>query len=373
MPIETIDVRASADPSAAVERAALALRRGGLVVLPTETVYGVAASAADPKAMDRLWRLKGEERRAPLAWHFHSSAALTTAILAAPMDATPIHRRLIRILTPGPVTFAFNAGPDRLSAIRDHVGVAPAVFDDGKELLARVPDRRVARDVIERAEVPIVIASLGEPRLARTAEDAADAIHGIDDSLLLLNDGPATFSKQSTLIRLAPEGGYEVVREGAIDARTIRKRMARTLLFVCTGNTCRSPMAAAIARHLLAAAKNTGIETRVKSAGTSAGFGMDATPEGAEALRELGIEMGRHSSAPLSRELLNEAEAVFAMTRSHIEAILRLDPSAAGRVLLLDPAGGDIADPIGSPRAVYDETARTLREAIERRLRELPE
>ncbi|MBL8745871.1 MAG: Sua5/YciO/YrdC/YwlC family protein [Phycisphaerae bacterium] len=367
---EVIDVRAPGDPSGAVERAGRLLSSGRVVVLATETVYGVAASASAPGALDELWRIKGPGRRAPLAWHLHSSIALTEALSSGSIVLTPLQRRAIRVLTPGPVTFAIGASGEQLASIRAKAGVSTGVFDDGSELLVRVPDRRVTREVIERAGVPVVIGSLGGVRLAQSAQDAAEMADG---AALILDDGPPTYEARSTLIRLGPEGGYEVAREGALPGRIIRRRMARTLLFVCTGNTCRSPMAAAIARHLLAAGGSSGIETRVKSAGTSAGFGMEATPEGVEALRDIGIEMGRHSSAPLTREMLNEAEVVFGMTRSHVESILRLDPGVRDRVFLLDPSGADIADPIGSPRRVYDEVASLLRRAIEQRLKELPE
>lgn len=81
--------------------------------------------------------------------------------------------------------------------------------------------------------------------------------------------------------------------------------------------------------------------------------------------------MGRHASTPLTREMINEAELIFAMTRSHAEAVVRMEPSAASRVLLLDPEGRDIPDPIGSPREAYDRTADRLLDAIRRRLGEL--
>lgn len=371
VPPETIDLRLSADFAAAEERAAASLSRGGLVVLPTETVYGVAAAASNPSAMDRLWGLKGAPRRAPLAWHLHSSAALSAALWPEGECAAPaLHRRAVHRLTPGPVTLQVPMDAERLRSVRSRVGVAEGVFDDGSDLLVRVPDQLVTRQVIERAGVPVVVAALGESRLASTAELAERALADRGAVELILDAGPTPHNRQSTLIRLDPAGGCAVVREGALDARSIRKRLTRHLLFVCTGNTCRSPMAAAIARHLIAAAPD-GVETVVKSAGVSAGFGMQMTPEAAEAIVGMGVDPGRHASAPLSRELLNEADEVFAMTRGHLESVLRFDPTAVDRVRLLDPDGADIQDPIGSPSAVYDETARLLRAAIESRLKDL--
>lgn len=370
----TIDLLAASSPDEILGRAADVLKSGGIIVLPTETVYGAAASAAVPGALDLLWRIKGPERRAPLAWHLHSTQAALDALRQVSPDPPSAHRRMIRTLTPGPVTFAVPASPERLASLRSRLGVGEGVLDDGAELFLRVPDRGATRRVIERAGIPVVIGSLGGSALARTAAEAEAALRSADaESIvpMILDSGPVDYSRQSTLIRLLPTGEHQVVRAGALDERTIRRSLIRTILFVCTGNTCRSPMAAAIARHLVEQLPPSGIETRIRSAGVSAGFGMAPTPEGVEALRDRGIEMGRHASTPLTREMINEAELIFAMTRSHAEAVVRMEPSAASRVLLLDPEGRDIPDPIGSPREAYDRTADRLLDAIRRRLGEL--
>lgn len=354
----------------AVERAVAALRVGRLVVLPTETVYAISADAKDAQAVDALWKVKGPNRRGPIALHLPSSEALAQALRLMSGGLMRTHERMVRRLTPGPVTIAMAASPEGLAALRGVYGMAEGVVDDGARALFRVPARSVTRQIIEQSGGALVMGSMGGSRLARTAEEASEAIpEGAVE--LILDDGPVSFASTSTLIRLEATGGYAIEREGAMSAEDLRRALARTFLFVCTGNTCRSPMAAAIARAALEGRESEVFGYEVSSAGTSAGAGMEATPEAVDVLREMGIDLRSHESAPVSRRLLEESEHIFALTRSHLEAIRRISPESAGRAMLLDPAGGDIPDPIGKPKDVYARTAEAIRTAVQRRLGEI--
>lgn len=143
-----------------------------------------------------------------------------------------------------------------------------------------------------------------------------------------------------------------------------------TILFVCTGNTCRSPMAQAIAEGLLAGAGASGAFF-VASAGVSAMAGASATPEAIEAVEHLGYRLEGHHSAPLSAPMVERAHAVFGLTASHVDAIHSLVPERTQSVSLLDPEGRDVPDPIGHPASVYLDTARRLQAMVAARLREL--
>jgi L-threonylcarbamoyladenylate synthase len=130
-------------------------------------------------------------------------------------------------------------------------------------------------------------------------------------------------------------------------------------------------MAEAIARHLAPSVEPEGAETLIRSAGLAAGKGAPATPEAAMAVSTMGIELGDHSSTPVSAQMIREADHIYGLTRSHVDAILRMDPSAEGKVEMLDPGRQDVADPIGGDQVLYNETAELLRELIEMRLREI--
>ena len=130
----------------------------------------------------------------------------------------------------------------------------------------------------------------------------------------------------------------------------------KTILFVCTGNICRSPMAEGLFRH---ATKGRG-EYRVLSAGVGAIDGQPPSVHGVKALRELQIDISKQRSRMLTGELVQQADFIFGMTHGHVDAITLLYPSAADKTFVLrefddtlETFEKDIADPIGGSYEVY--------------------
>src|SRR5215467_7013246 len=141
----------------------------------------------------------------------------------------------------------------------------------------------------------------------------------------------------------------------------------KSILFVCTGNVCRSPMAEGIMRH---AVQSRG-DCRVLSAGLGAIEGQPPSPYAIQAVRELGIDISGQRSRVLTPDLISQADYIFGMTHSHIDTVMLLYPHAAEKTFLLrefdetlDLFEKDISDPIGGSYDVYLDCRDQIEQGI---------
>jgi protein-tyrosine phosphatase len=157
----------------------------------------------------------------------------------------------------------------------------------------------------------------------------------------------------------------QVLQDGIVDRATLEQLSQMDILFVCTGNTCRSPMAAALMKRKILEKfgetyRGHAVPIRTHSAGVSA-FGGDPASHGArQAMRGFGLRLDEHQSAQLNASMVDQADLILVMGQRHRNVIVSQWPEAASKVHLLASDGGEISDPFGGPSEVYQRCAEQL-------------
>lgn len=166
--------------------------------------------------------------------------------------------------------------------------------------------------------------------------------------------------------------GSETV-SGQVPSAQSLQQPKRLILFVCSGNTCRSPMAAAIAnaeiaaRFLIPFEDMETVNAGALSAGVSAKVGAPLTSEAQETLASMTVPVRPHAAQDLTAELAERAEVIFCMTKAQRQLVIEMLPSVADKTYCLD-AEADIDDPIGKGMAAYLNCARRIQELVRLRL-----
>lgn len=193
-----------------VEVAAKRLRGGGVVAYPTETVYGLGVDATDPEALSELFRLKGRATESGVSVLVEDAAQLEALAGALP-DAA---RQLARRFWPGPLTLVVDARARSLRAVRTARGVG-----------FRCSSHPVARSLVHAVGRPIVSTSCNRSG-ADPCTTARDVLEAFGDGMVVADGAPAGGAPPSTVIAIAPDGGRQVLRPGAVSSDEIERELA---------------------------------------------------------------------------------------------------------------------------------------------------
>ena len=347
MRTEFLTLDGSASDNDKIVHAAQLLRAGELVAFPTETVYGLGVDARNPEALARLTKVKGRPQGKPFS-------LLVPSLRQAEEAAggfSRIARKLARVYWPGPLTL-----------------VVPR--PGGGRVGLRLPEHAVARSLLAHCGMPLATPSANRSGSAEpiSAQQVRDSLDG--EIALILDSGPARQGRPSAVV-VVEENSIQIDRPGVIPDSELKEVASPTILFVCTGNTCRSPMAAGFCKLVLAdtqGKKPAPLPFRVVSAGTQAQDGKGADPMAIEAMREIDIDISGHRTTNLTPSLLDGADWIFTMTDAQRESILNLMPSCADRVQLLSCGKDEIEDPVSHSSKLYrrvrDKIAIHLREVV---------
>jgi tRNA threonylcarbamoyl adenosine modification protein (Sua5/YciO/YrdC/YwlC family) len=192
-----------------VAKAVEILRKGGVIAYPTGTVYGLGCDLTNKKALERVYQIKGIDRKKPLSFLCPDLSEISRFAF---VDNTTY--RILRRLVPGPYTFILEATkevPRLVLRKRNTVGI-------------RVPDHPVAQALLDDLGTPIISTSATKNGKVLTEPDEIEAAFPALD--LVLDAGPGN-DLPSTILAFSSDGAVEIIREGAGDLERIQSKLEK--------------------------------------------------------------------------------------------------------------------------------------------------
>lgn len=355
-----LDWSPTVDPSELVRVTQEAVSAGSVVVLPGDCGYVALVNPASPDAPRRLAALAagGAAPPAVLAWGADDPAGLGLSV-------STVGRRLMFRAWPGPIVMAVAGEPEWPSEWSSDVRKA---LTAAGPVRFRSPEHPLCETIVPALSLPMLVVDTFLP----TAEAALDLVDDPDALAIAAGEQPAEGKPTVVTLRGA---GYEVTEPGLFPADELEKFAARIVLFVCTGNTCRSPLAESLAKKLLADRLGCDPDDLPRrglwmlSAGVATSGGDPAAEDSIAVAAEFGANLEGHESRAVNPQLLGAADDVITMTRAHASALDARYPGIGPtpRVLCGD---ADLDDPIGAGINVYRACARTIVTHLERLLPE---
>jgi len=361
------------DDARSVQKIAKLLDVGSLVAFPTETVYGIGCKA-DKQTLDRLNEVKGRQPDKHYTLHIGSREQLEKYVPSMTLKA----RKLVQNAFPGPVTVVFELDDESLRQAKQNL--PKSVFEmlySGRTLGVRYPACPVTCAILANAKFPIVAPSANPAALvpATTVKEVLDYFDGKIECIVEIPDFEVDFKQSSTVVKVGKRD-IQILREGAVPARQIQKWTTIRLLFVCTGNTCRSPMAAGFGRKYFSDNLGCPVDELerfgyiIDSAGVAACEGIPASRHAMEVCRTEKIDLSGHQSRQLTPEDIEQSDVIFTMGQHHRDSIVQSLPSASEKCFVLDETG-DILDPIGSDVAAYQDCFQQICDNIIKKKKEI--
>jgi len=366
---EIVDIRNADDPRDVIHRAVVSLGQGRLVGLPTEAGYMIAGHLLQDSALERLQQLLGNE---PDRNDAETVPFVCLRSAAEIHDYLPrlerLADRLCRRCWPGPVVLQLPvpAGEGLLNAVPEQ---ANRIVRRESSVQWGCPSHDIVQSVTRLLPVPptAVLFDNGSGSPVSAAEELASRAGDVAE--FCIEAGLPQFDQPPTVVHVE-NNHWNVVRTGVITRNSLSRLASEIVVFVCTGNTCRSPMAEGLFRKYLAESLKSEVEELeqrgylVLSAGLAASPGMPVSPQSVEALASAGVDLSDHLSRPLTPKLVQQADRIFTMTREHRDSIVATYPEAATRTELLSREGRDISDPIGLSQEAYDQCAEEIAQQV---------
>ena len=366
-----IDVSQADDLRDVIHRAVACLAQGGVVGLATETVYGLAACALNARSVARVRALRTAEPSRPL-----------TLLLKGPEEVTDwvprisqVGRRMAWRLWPGPVTLVFSRidgrRPVSASARRRQC------VDLARRATSRCGARRTRSSATCCGSCPPRWSSRWWRRPDHPVPTTAESLRGLAGVDMVIDAGPTQYQQFATVVKI-DDDRWTIERQGVVDAATLDADVQPDHPVRLHGEHLPEPDG----RGDLQGAAGPPARLHDRPSWNGAGSwsarpawrprnGVPAAAHAVEVVRDLGGSLENHRSRKIAANLVRQADCIFAMTGDHLDALLDAVPEVEHRTFLLDPDGGDVADPVGFDHETYRRTAQMIESMLERRLDEM--
>jgi len=357
-----------------LNKATKILRSGGIIIYPTDTLYGFGAMINNKKAIKKLYELKKRDKKRPFS-------ILINDIKQAEHicgGLTSREEEFFKLLLPGKITVLLKA--------KRKINISG--FEMLEKVGFRIPDSNLCHLLVKKVGLPITSSSVNishEPNLDDTREIATKFSKDVD---LFLDCGPVFSLKGSSVVDLTVSPPI-LIREGDVLKEDIEKKLNIkilssinrnfTITFVCSGNICRSPMAEGILKKLLERSKFYK-QIVINSAGTLNLIPTKASEEAIKISHKNKVDISKHRSRPVEKLILDKANLIICMAMYHYNILVKNFPEYANKIFVLksmnkeqylnDPS---IADPIGMSEEFYEKIYFEIESELRRLLPHLIE
>jgi L-threonylcarbamoyladenylate synthase len=350
-----------------IRRAAELIRSGGIVVYPTDTLYGIGVNANNPIAMDRLYKLKGREKQKPVSLMVKNIEQAKYIV----GNMSQEEERIFRAVLPGKVTVIISAKKPLKIPFLSHAA----------KIGFRIPDCPLCLRLVSEARCPITSTSLNKSN-GKNVNDLDKIDHAFyEDVDIILDAGPVHSTNGSTVID-ATTSPATVLRVGDVPLAEVERCLGHkvrtsypskyTVTFICSGNICRSPMAQGILKQIISRTKYRNYVT-VNSAGT---LRLEPSPVALNSLKVAQgqeIDLNAHISRPVTVDIIQEANLIICLARDHYEYLHKKYPTNREKIVLLKQwhshrklVNPSVSDPIGQDIEKHAEIFKEIQTEVKR-------